>query len=98
MGALRGKVASGPMTYFRVDTDDTNGIIKAYLGEGKFTDDPTSMDGGIAVCEKSNLQRQMNYMVKHGFPHHGAFVRSHCADILEEAISTYFGWELYRHE
>jgi hypothetical protein len=24
-------------------------------------------------------------------------VRSHCADVIEEAVGTYLGWELYRH-
>ncbi len=39
------------MTYFRLSTDDANGIIKSYVGEGEFTDDPYGMDGGIAVTK-----------------------------------------------
>ncbi len=96
-GAVKGKVAAGPMTFFRIMTDSVRGKIKAYLGEGDFTNDPTSMDGGIAVCNLPGLQKLMKYMTKNGFPHHGAFVRTHCADVLEEALSTYFGWDLYYH-
>ncbi len=97
-GAVKGKVAPGKMTYFRISTDDTKGVIKAYLGEGKITDDPYGMDGGIAVCEIPNLQTLMKFMCKNGFEHHVGMVRGHVADILEEAIGNYLGWEVYKHE
>src|SRR4030042_1733751 len=48
LGAIKGHVAAGPMTFFRISTDDYKGQIKSYLGEGKFTNDPFKMDGGIA--------------------------------------------------
>ena len=97
-GAIKGKVAPGKMTYFRLSTDDPRGIIKSYLGEGVITDDPYGMDGGIAVCEVQNLQNLMKYLTKNGFEHHVGMVRGHVADILEEAIGNYLGWDLYRHE
>lgn len=97
-GAVKGKVAAGKMTYFRVSTDDTNGKIKTYLGEGKMTDDPYGMDGGIAVCEIPNLQNLMKFMCKNGYEHHVAMVRGHVAEILEEAIGNYLGWDLYTHK
>lgn len=97
-GAVKGKVASGKMTYFRISTDDTKGQIKSYLGEGSMTDDPYGMDGGIAVCEIPNLQNLMKYMCKNGFEHHVAMVRGHVSEILEEAIGNYLGWEIYKHE
>lgn len=97
-GAVKGKVAPGDMTYFRISTDDTNGLIKSYLGQGKITDDPYGMDGGIAVCEIKNLQRLMKHMCKNGFEHHVAMVRGHVAEILEEAIGNYMGWVLYNHD
>ncbi len=96
-GAVKGKVAPGPMTFFRISTDDRNGTIKSYLGEGEFTDDEFAMDGGIGVAKIGNLQGLLNHICKNGFEHHGAFVRSHCADPIEEAITTYLGWDLYRH-
>lgn len=97
-GAIKGKVAPGDMTYFRISTDDTEGKIKSYLGEGKITDDPYGMDGGIAVCEIPNLQQLMKYMCRNGYEHHVGMVRSHVGEILEEAIGNYLGWEMYKHE
>ncbi len=97
-GAVKGKVAAGKMTYFRISTDDTKGVIKTYLGEGNMTDDPYGMDGGIAVCEIPNLQNLMKYLCKNGFEHHVAMVRGHVSEILEEAIGNYLGWEVYKHE
>ncbi|WP_163712423.1 L-fucose/L-arabinose isomerase family protein [Mangrovibacterium lignilyticum] len=97
-GAVKGKVAAGNMTYFRISTDDVKGTIKTYLGEGTMTDDPYGMDGGIAVCEIPNLQNLMKYMCKNGFEHHVAMVRGHVSEILEEAIGNYLGWDLYTHE
>ncbi len=97
-GAVKGKVAAGDMTYFRISTDDNKGLIKTYLGEGTMTDDPYGMDGGIAVCDIPNLQNLMKYMCKNGFEHHVAMVRGHVSEILEEAIGNYLGWDIYKHE
>lgn len=96
-GAVKGKVAAGNMTYFRLSTDDFKGTIKTYLGEGTMTDDPYGMDGGIAVCEIPDLQNLMKYLCKNGFEHHVAMVRGHVSEILEEAIGNYLGWDLYKH-
>jgi L-fucose isomerase-like protein len=96
-GAIKGKIAAGPMTFFRMDTDDCNGEIRTYLGQGEFTDDPYGMDGSIGVCRVRSLQKLMKYLCKNGFEHHVAMVRSHCADIIDEAVTTYLGWEMYRH-
>jgi L-fucose isomerase and related proteins len=97
-GAVKGKVSAGNMTYFRISTDDSKGMIKAYLGEGKITNDPYGMDGGIAVCEIQNLQNLMKFMCKNGFEHHVGMVRGHVAGVLEEAIGNYLGWDLYVHK
>jgi len=96
-GAVKGKVKAGPMTYFRISTDDTIGSIKSYLGEGEFTDDAYGMDGGIAVTRIPELQKLMKYMCKEGFEHHVAMVRGNVADVLEEAVNTYLDWDIYRH-
>jgi len=97
-GAVKGKVAPGNMTYFRISTDDPRGVIRSYLGEGVITDDPYGMDGGIAVCKIPRLQELMKFMCKNGFEHHVGMVRGHVSDILEEAIGNYLGWDLYIHE
>ncbi|MFO7657315.1 MAG: fucose isomerase, partial [Bacteroidales bacterium] len=69
-GAVKGKVTQGPLTFFRISTDDPKGLIKGYLGEGQITNDPYGMDGGIAVTEISNLQQLMKHLCKNGFEHH----------------------------
>ncbi len=97
-GAVKGKVAAGNMTYFRISTDDQKGIIKSYLGEGTITDDPYGMDGGIAVCHIKNMQSLMKYLCKNGFEHHVAMVRGQVSEVLEEAIGNYLGWDLYLHK
>ncbi|MBD3240012.1 MAG: hypothetical protein GF331_05455 [Chitinivibrionales bacterium] len=96
-GAVKGKVAGGPMTFSRVSTDDTNGIVRAYVGEGMFTDDAYRMDGGIAVCRIHDLQSLLRFMCNEGFEHHTGMCRTHCADAIEEAYTTYMGWQTYRH-
>jgi L-fucose isomerase-like protein len=97
-GAIKGQAAPGPMTYFRISTDDAWGTIKAYLGEGEMTDDPVgAFQGGSAVCRVPDLQTLLDYMCKNGFEHHVAVTRDHCADVLNEAITTYLGWDLYYH-
>ncbi|MBN1676631.1 MAG: fucose isomerase [Kiritimatiellae bacterium] len=96
-GGVKGKVAAGPMTYLRVSTDDTNGRVRAYLGEGEFTDDPFDMAGGIAVCRIPNLQALLAYLCEKGFEHHVGMTRSHCAAVIAEAVQRYLKWDLYRH-
>lgn len=96
-GAVKGQAAPGPITFFRISTDDPLGIIKAYLGEGEMTGDPVSIQGGSAVLRVPGLQKLLKYMCKNGFEHHVAVTRGHYADVLNEAITTYLGWDLYYH-
>ena len=97
-GAVKGQAAPGPMTFFRISTDDPFGLIKTYLGEGDLTDDPVgNFQGGSAVCQVPGLQTLLDYLCKNGFEHHVAVTRGHCADVLNEAITTYLGWDLYYH-
>jgi len=96
-GAVKGKVKAGPMTYFRLSTDDRNGTMKCYLGQGDFTDDPFGMDGGIAVAHVAHLRKLMKFVSHNGFEHHVAMVRGHVADVLNEAVVRYLGWPIYHH-
>ena len=96
-GAVKGKVQPGPMTYFRLSTDDTAGRIKAYVGEGAFTADPFEMDGGIAVTRVAELRKLLGHICRNGFEHHVAMVRGQVASVVDEAVSTYLGWSLYHH-
>ena len=96
-GAVAGRTAAGPLTYGRITTDDASGRIRAYVGEGRFTDDPLATFGSRAVAEIPDLQRLMRYVCRNGFEHHAAMNGSHCAGAVAEALETYMGWEVYRH-
>lgn len=96
-GAVKGKVKAGPMTYFRLSTDDRAGTVKCYLGEGAFTDDPFPMDGGIAVSRVPDLRRLLRFITQNGFEHHVAMVRGQHADVVSEAVTRYLGWPIYHH-
>ena len=91
-GAVKGKVAAGKMTYFRISSDDARGILKAYGGEGEFTDDTYGMDGGIAVCKIPRLNSVMDHICKNGYEHHVSMVRGNVLSIVEESL-RYLGWE-----
>ena len=97
-GAIKGKVAPGPMTFFRISTDDTAGRIKSYLGEGEFTDDAFGMDGGIAVCKVNQLRKLLSHICQNGFEHHVGMARGYCAKVIHEAVSKYMKWDIYHHE
>jgi L-fucose isomerase-like protein len=97
-GAVKGKVKAGAMTFFRASTDDRAGTIRAYVGEGEFTDDPFPMDGGIAVTKVARLRPLLGFIARNGFEHHVAMVRGHHAEAVHEAIARYLQWPIYHHE
>lgn len=97
-GALMGRTPAGPVTFGRVSTDDKAGTIRAYVGEGNFTDDPLNTFGTRAVVQVPDLQALMRFVCRHGFEHHAAMNRSHCGDAVAEAFSQYKGWPAYHHK
>lgn len=96
-GAVKGKVAPGPMTYFRISTDDLLGKVKGYVGNGTFTADPFAMDGGIAVIDLPRMRDLFTHLCRQGFEHHVAMVRGNHADVVDEAVSRYLKWDVYHH-
>jgi L-fucose isomerase-like protein len=96
-GAINGRTPSGPMSFARVTTDDQLGMIRAYVGEGEFTDDTLDTFGSRAVIHVPHLQDLLKYIVKNGFEHHVAMSGTSSAHILKEAFETYMEWEVYTH-
>lgn len=96
-GALAGRTPAGPVTVARISTDDINGMIRTYVGEGRFTDDPLETFGSRAVVEIPGLQDLMKYICLNGFEHHVAMNGSLTADILADAFNTYLQWDVYHH-
>jgi L-fucose isomerase-like protein len=96
-GAMSGRAIAGPMTFARVSTDDTFGVIRAYTGEGQLTNDPLDTFGHRAVVEVAGLQQLLHYICKNGFEHHVAMTMDHVSSILAEAFETYMKWEVFHH-
>jgi L-fucose isomerase-like protein len=97
-GALDGRSPSSPLTYGRITTDDTRGIMKAYVGDGQLTDDELKTFGNRAVAKIPDLQGLMNHVCKNGFEHHVVMNASRTSAALKEAFENYLGWEVYHHE
>jgi L-fucose isomerase-like protein len=97
-GALDGRTPANPLTYGRITTDDTNGVIRAYVGEGELTDDQLHTFGNRAVAHVPKLQKLMHHVCREGFEHHVVMNASRTAGVLAEAFERYLGWEVYHHE
>jgi L-fucose isomerase-like protein len=96
-GTCVGLVKSGPMSFARFSTDDSNGRIRGYVGEGRFTDDPLNTFGGAGVVEIPRLQNLLHYICENGFEHHVAANLSTTAGMVHEASTKYLGWDVAWH-
>jgi len=90
-------ISNSLLTYGRTSTDDNVGIIKAYFGEGKLTDDFLNTFETRVVAEISRLQKLMHHVCNNSFEHHVVMNDSSTAEILKEAFSNYLGWKIYHH-
>jgi len=97
-GALDGRTPAGPLTYGRITTADTEGKIRAYVGEGRLTNDPLNTFGNRAVAHVPNLQKVLRHVCQQGFEHHVVMTVSRSAEILTEAFGNYLGWEVQSHQ
>jgi len=96
-GACKAQVTEGEMTFIRVTTDDTQGIMKMYVGEGFFKSGEVNAKGGVALCHVPKLQQLMRFICDNGYEHHVCFVRGHVADVLAEAMGKYLGIHVHYH-
>lgn len=96
-GALEGRTPAGPLTYGRLTTADTQGRMRAYVGQGELTADELATFGTRAVARVPRLQDLLKYVCKQGFEHHVVMTQSHSASALTEAFQTYLGIETYEH-
>jgi L-fucose isomerase-like protein len=97
-GTCVGSIRPGPFTYARVSTDDLQGRIRAYVGEGEVVDEPLKTFGGRGVARIPNLQGLLRYICENGFEHHVAINQTRVAGGVNEALSRYLGWDVYYHE
>jgi L-fucose isomerase-like protein len=97
-GALDGRTPAGPLTFGRLTTADADGQIRAYVGEGRLTNDPLDTFGNRAVAHVPRLQKLLRHVCREGFEHHVVMTVSESAAVLQEAFGNYLGWDVYRHE
>ena len=96
-GTCVGRVKAGPVTYARLSTNDLEGRVCGYIGEGAFTDDPLDTFGGAGVVHIADFQQLLRFICENGFEHHVAANLSTVADVVNEAWTRYMGWDIYRH-
>jgi len=97
-GTVVGRLKAQPFTYCRLSTDDLNGQILTYIGEGSLTDDPLNTFGGYGVVCIPNFQQLLRFICENGFEHHVAINPSMVAPALDEAFTRYLGWTTYHHK
>jgi L-fucose isomerase-like protein len=96
-GALEGRTPASPLTFGRITTDDTSGVIRAYVGEGALTNDELKTFGNRAVAQVPRLQSLLKHICREGFEHHVVMNSSRTAGVLHEAFTNYLGWECHYH-
>ena len=96
-GTIVGRIQPGPATFCRTMTDDVDGTLRCYVGQGRFTDDQLETFGGYGVMDIPNLQTLLAYLCEMGFEHHVAVNRSQTDDAIAEALSKYLAWDVYHH-
>ncbi|MFM2476437.1 L-fucose/L-arabinose isomerase family protein [Celerinatantimonas sp. MCCC 1A17872] len=97
-GAINGRMKKGPLTYFRLSTDEFSSKVKAYLGEGKLVDDELETVGCRAVVQVPHLEGLLAYICNNGFEHHVAFNHSSTANVLYEVFNKYLNVDCYFHQ
>lgn len=93
-GTNEGRIAAFPMTYTNCKTED--GKLTVYVSEGEFTADNIEKEffgcGGVAKIE--NLQDKLIKLARGGFKHHTTVANGHVKSILDEAFTTYLGYDV----
>ncbi|MBQ8229460.1 MAG: hypothetical protein IJZ32_02045 [Clostridia bacterium] len=97
-GSNEGRIASFDMTYSNCFTE--NGKLKVYASEARFTDEPieNAFFGCGGVAEIPDLQNKLIRLAKGGFKHHTTIGMGHMKYVLEEAFSTYLGYDVVNIE
>ena len=93
-GSNEGRIADFDMTFSNCFTED--GRLKVYASEAKFTDEPIEKEffGCGGVAEIDGLEDKLLKLAKGGFKHHTTVGVGHMKYVLEEAFSTYLGYDI----
>lgn len=92
-GTCEGRIAPNDITISNCQTKD--GKIIVYASEARFTDDviEEGFFGCGGVCEIPDMQNKMIKLARGGFKHHTSIGVGHMKDVLQEAFTTYLGYE-----
>ncbi len=95
-GCNVGRIAPNPFTFGSLLTRD--GRLCAYLGEGRFTDDPIADDyfGCAGVAEIEGLQKKLQTIGYEGHRHHTSVSVGQYAAPVAEAFEKYLGYRVTR--
>ncbi|MDR3577450.1 MAG: L-fucose/L-arabinose isomerase family protein [Anaerolineaceae bacterium] len=96
-GTVVGRLRASPITYCRVSTNDLEGRVMAYYGEGELTNDPVKTFGGYGVVKIAAFQKLLAHICENGYEHHVAINPARLAGTLDEALGKYLGWQVYHH-
>jgi L-fucose isomerase-like protein len=96
-GTCVGRVKAAPMSFARFSTNDREGTISGYVGEGEFTNDPLDTFGGAGVVRIPRLQELLRYICERGFEHHVAANLATVGAAVHEATTRYLGWNVHQH-
>jgi L-fucose isomerase-like protein len=96
-GTCVGRVKAGPMSFARFSTNDREGTIDGYVGNGEFTNDPLETFGGAGVVRIARLQKLLHYICERGFEHHVAANLATVDAAVQEATTRYLGWRVEQH-
>lgn len=93
-GCNTGRIKPMPFTFGSLLTED--GWIKAYLGEGTFTNDPIPADffGCAGVAAIPELQDVLMHVVRAGHRHHVSIAAGQHLTALSEALGRYLGYDI----
>ncbi len=97
-GTCVGRVKAGAMSYARFSTNDREGAIRGYVGEGAFTNDPLETFGGAGVVHIPRMQSLLRHICENGFEHHVAANFSTVSAAVHEAATRYLNWKVYWHK
>lgn len=81
------------MTFSNCQTKD--GKLIVYASEGRFTEDviEEAFFGCGGVAEIPNLQDKLIRLARGGFKHHTSVGVGHMKSVLQEAFTTYLGYD-----
>src|SRR5437879_1177437 len=97
-GTCVGRVKSGPMSFARFSTNDSEGKMRGYVGEGAFTNDPSETFGGAGLVRIRASRMMLRFICERGFEHHVAANFSSSASAVHEATTRYLDWDVHWHK